>query len=126
MKYRLLDILACPMCKGFPLSLQVLEVEAIHNPTNVHKCEMYCSFHNGAISDLKETNCEDCYRYEIRSGVLSCGRCGRWYPIIEEIPIMLPDEMRDKRRDIAFLEKWRDKLSPDIIRDGKPYGLVGS
>ena len=113
------------MCREFPLSLLVLEVDRRYEPSNVNKCELYCSFHNGAISELRETRCEDCYRYEISSGLLICRKCGRWYPIIEEIPIMLPDEMRDRRRDIEFLRRWGDKLPPEVLEDGKPYGLRG-
>ena len=40
----------------------------------------------------------------ISEGVLFCTKCSRFYPIIEEIPIMLPDELRDKKQEMEFLE----------------------
>jgi uncharacterized protein YbaR (Trm112 family) len=34
------------------------------------------------------------------SGALLCDECGRFYPIIDEIPVMLPDERRNKSEDM--------------------------
>ena len=31
-KYRLMDLLACPMCKHFPLNLEVYSVEERYSP----------------------------------------------------------------------------------------------
>jgi uncharacterized protein YbaR (Trm112 family) len=56
-------------------------------------------------------------------GVLFCTKCSRFYPIIEEIPIMLPDELRDKKQDIDFLEKNTDKLPQKIIKHANPWHL---
>ena len=52
------------------------------------------------------------------SGALICKQCGRFYPIIEEIPVMLPDEMRKGEEDRAFLEKWGDKMPKDTSPSG--------
>ncbi|MGH9910046.1 MAG: Trm112 family protein [Nitrososphaerales archaeon] len=59
----------------------------------------------------------------IINGVLFCSKCSRFYPIIDEIPIMLPDELRNKTNDIKFLEQWKDKLPHKIINEGKPWHL---
>jgi hypothetical protein len=32
---------------------------------------------------------------------------------------MLPDSLRDKRRESAFLEKWKDKIPENIIKHEK-------
>jgi uncharacterized protein YbaR (Trm112 family) len=56
-------------------------------------------------------------------GVLYCSKCNRFYPIIEEIPIMLPDELRDKKQDIDFLEKNKEKLPEKIIKGANPWHL---
>lgn len=68
--------------------------------------------------------------YEIRTeqdviinGALFCSKCFRFYPIIDEIPIMLPDELRNKANDIKFLEQWKDKLPEKIVSEGKPWHL---
>jgi uncharacterized protein YbaR (Trm112 family) len=54
-------------------------------------------------------------------GALYCGKCARFYPIIEEIPIMLPDELRDKKQDMEFLDKNQKKLPEKIIKHAKPW-----
>ena len=33
---------------------------------------------------------------EIVEGVIICPKCLRWYPIRDEIPEMLPDELREE------------------------------
>ena len=60
---------------------------------------------------------------EIVSGMLICPQCGRFYPIIEEIPHMLPDELRERTEDIEFLKKWREKVPERILNEGKPFNL---
>ena len=37
-------------------------------------------------------------------GVIFCPKCSRFFPIMEEIPIMLPDDLRDKKHEMEFLE----------------------
>ena len=54
-------------------------------------------------------------------GALYCNKCSRFYPIIEEIPIMLPDELRDKKQDVEFLDKNQKKLPEKIIKHAKPW-----
>ena len=59
----------------------------------------------------------------VSEGVLFCSKCSRFYPIIEEIPIMLPDELRDKKQEMEFLEKFKDKLPEKIITKANPWHL---
>lgn len=59
----------------------------------------------------------------VLEGALFCSKCSRFYPIIEEIPIMLPDELRDKKQDIMFLEKNSKTLPQKIIKDANPWHL---
>jgi uncharacterized protein YbaR (Trm112 family) len=59
----------------------------------------------------------------IVSGVLLCSECGRYYPIMEEIPVMLPDSLRNRKEDIGFLEKWKEKLPQEVVNLGKPWNL---
>jgi uncharacterized protein YbaR (Trm112 family) len=83
-----MEILACPICKHYPLQLYIFEEKK-----------------------------------EIVEGLIVCGSCKRWYPIIDEIPHMLPDELRNKEEDLAFLKKWKDKLPEEVVKEGKPYTL---
>ncbi len=90
MQRKLLDILACPIDKHYPLELLEFEVR------------------DQVIVD----------------GVLLCNQCGRYYPIIDEIPVMLPDDLRSKKEDIEFLRKWQSKLPKSVIEQGKPNNLT--
>jgi len=59
----------------------------------------------------------------VSEGALFCPKCSRFYPIIEEIPIMLPDELRNKKQEIEFLENNKDKLPEKIIKNANPWHL---
>ena len=70
------------------------------------------------------------YRYlnliEVEEGLLRCSTCGRWYPIgnaVETIPELMPDDLRDQEADMAWLEKWSEKLPDEVKESGKPYHL---
>ncbi|MEM0381282.1 MAG: Trm112 family protein [Nitrososphaerota archaeon] len=116
MKYRLMDILACPMCRNFPLKLHVFQSESRYSVEEATRCELYCSYHDGLIDELEETRCRECYSVEITDGLLTCPKCGRWYAIIDEIPIMLPDNLRDRKRESEFINKWSGKIPPDVLK----------
>ena len=89
MNKKMIEILACPIDKHFPL-------------------------------DIFEISSKD----EIVSeGAIFCSKCSRFYPIIDEIPIMLPDELRDKNQDIEFLKKNKDSLPEKITSKGSPWHL---
>jgi uncharacterized protein len=89
MNRKMLEILACPIDKHFPL--EIFE------------------------SDSKDQI--------ILEGAIYCVKCSRFYPIIEEIPIMLPDELRDKNSDIEFLKKNLSSLPEKITRHAAPWHL---
>jgi uncharacterized protein YbaR (Trm112 family) len=88
MKKRLMDILACPIDKHYPLELHVFEEKD-----------------------------------EIVEGMIVCPKCLRWYPIRDEIPEMLPDELREEKDDLPFLKKWREKVPEKILFEGRPFNL---
>jgi uncharacterized protein YbaR (Trm112 family) len=60
---------------------------------------------------------------EIVSGIIICSKCNRWYPIIDEIPHMLPDDLREKKEDVAFLRKWKEKIPQNTLTEGRPFKL---
>lgn len=123
MKFRLVDLLACPICKTFPLKLSVFETYDITPPEKIFKCELYCAYHSVFVKDFKETDCVACYSKEIKTGLLVCPSCNRWYPIDEDIPRMLPDENRQEKDDVDFLLRWKDRIEIQILNNGKPFNL---
>ncbi len=82
----LLEILACPMCKGdveFRERAEFLECGKCGVRYFREACEL--------------ESCRKCGG-ELRSAegeVLVCRACGRWYPVVEDIPHMLPDNLRE-------------------------------
>lgn len=102
MKSWLLDILACPVadCRS-KLDLEVYDS---------HKIEI----EDGEVEEIDEA-------------LITCPKCGRWYPVIDGIACMLPDELRtedkQRREETKFLERWRARIPPSIIENGVPFGL---
>ena len=60
---------------------------------------------------------------KIVEGALYCQKCSRFFPIIDEIPIMLPDELRNKKQDIEFLQGNIKGLPEKIVMQGLPWHL---
>lgn len=49
-------------------------------------------------------------------GAIFCTKCERFYPIIDGIPVMLPDELRDKKLDADFIKENADNI-PEKIKN---------
>jgi uncharacterized protein YbaR (Trm112 family) len=61
---------------------------------------------------------------EIESGLLFCQKCNRWYPIIDTIPQMLPDEFRNEEKEIQFLQNNKNLLDEEFLNlDLKPFSI---
>lgn len=102
MKRRLMDILVCPDkdCRS-SLNLKVFES---------HPMEI----------DDKQVE-------EIDAALITCPKCGRWYPVIDGIPCMLPDHLRKEKKqrkeETGFLVEWKDEIPTEILKKGVPFGL---
>lgn len=60
---------------------------------------------------------------EIVGGILYCQKCHRWYPIIEAIPVLLPDKYRNFS-EVALLHKYRGYLPVKLIEEGEPFNIL--
>jgi len=59
---------------------------------------------------------------EIETGIIFCPKCKRWFPIIDTIPQMLPDEYRDEKKEISFLKTNKNLLDKEFFQqDLKPF-----
>src|SRR5712692_2111524 len=128
-KYRLLDLLACPICKTFPLPYYVFEendypTRKLSEP--VPYCREYCGLNVEYVAKLQKEKliCPECIKKEVAEGLLKCPKCGRWYPIIDEIPHMLPDDLREEKDDSDFLRKWKTQIPVEVLREGKPFNIA--
>jgi uncharacterized protein YbaR (Trm112 family) len=115
------------MCKGFPLKAHVFsEIEGEEVRVDKVPCELYCGFHQEFTSKLDERelleDCKRCLRMKVQEALLVCGKCGRWYPVEEEIPRMMPDELRDKE-EVAFLRKHEKEIPAKVLKEGLPFHL---
>ncbi len=118
MRLRLLDLLACPSCRHFPLQLHIFEEarEDVKVPGNPPLCELYCAYKGGEVSKVGETPCDECVKRDIITGLLACTSCGAWYPIIDSIPRMLPPghPLRSDKQYRKALEKHADKMPEEL------------
>ena len=64
-------------------------------------------------------------REEIVEGMLVCQECGRWYPIMDEIPQLLPDDLLERKPELAWLEKWKQRAPETVLKGGKPFTNQG-
>ena len=64
------------------------------------------------------------FEIEIETGILFCPECKRWFPIIDTIPQMLPDEYRDENVELDFLKNNKNLLDEKFLQqDLKPFNL---
>lgn len=112
MKYFVMDILACPVCKSTDLLLHVIEEsdESVELPVERVKCKRWCHYKGRPANEVSVDVCRECVKKRIRAGVIVCKTCGRWYPIIDTIAVMLDDEYRDEKVYSRFLEGYLDKI----------------
>lgn len=82
----LLEILACPMCK------KDVEYKKDEEFLVCRQCDIryYKERFKGEVCPKCHGTLED-----MKGEVLVCTACKRWYPVIDDIPHMLPDELRE-------------------------------
>jgi SAM-dependent methyltransferase len=108
MKYHLLDYIACFKCQK-PFILKVFSEN--NESENLHykaiACQNFCAYKKTDISTDEVYPCEVCQKKEIEEGLLECPLCGKWYPIVDTIPVILPNAL-----DIfpEFLNKYKSIL----------------
>jgi uncharacterized protein YbaR (Trm112 family) len=68
------------------------------------------------------------YRYlnlvEVDEGLLRCPECSRWYPIgnsVDTIPELMPDDLRNEDKELAWLRKWIKRIPSSVKHGGRPF-----
>ncbi len=124
MKHRLMDLLACPLDKKWPLKLEIIEEKKeieeillpVENPQTKVICNYYCNFKNALLVKISKDgseeikasdeiaksvtldDCKECFQIEIQKGTLHCPNSEKShsYNIKEGIPIMLtPEQIKE-------------------------------
>lgn len=121
MNKKLLDILVCPFDKITALDL--LEFETESKSQDRSESSNLDIIQDEEAKESQTQTRESVDSTIIKEGMLLCKTCNRFYPITEEIPIILPDELRDKKKDLEFLKKWKDAVPSDLLSKLKPWSV---
>lgn len=124
---RMLDILVCPFDKESSLELyefstrilEKTEGETMTEP-KLQNIKIEESIKSKDVDRSEDLSNNDVV---IEEGILFCNSCFRFYPIVEEIPIILPDELRDKNKDLDLLKKWSKSLPEKVVKKALPWHL---
>jgi uncharacterized protein len=117
MRKSLLEILACPIDKHSPLELIEINVYLTNESSSDKRSDNRKTLGELTYNDTTY------YNVIVKEGVLFCSRCSRFFPIIDEIPIMLPDELREREKDMRFLLEWETKIPSKILDHGVPWHI---
>jgi uncharacterized protein YbaR (Trm112 family) len=126
---RMLDVLVCPFDKESELELFEFKTRPMGNIAQSGEksgSESGLKSNNNRAQDstVKPGNAVDIDNdVVIEDGMLFCNSCLRFYPIVEEIPIILPDELRDKNNDLDILRKWGNSLPEKVVKRSLPWHL---
>jgi uncharacterized protein len=117
MRKSLLEILACPIDKYNPLELIEINVHLANESSSDKRSDNKKTLEEQIDNDTAYDN------VIVKEGVLFCSSCSRFFPIIDEIPIMLPDELREREKDLQFLLDWETKIPSKILDHGVPWHI---
>jgi SAM-dependent methyltransferase/uncharacterized protein YbaR (Trm112 family) len=106
---RLMDILCCPLCRT-GLRLRVREQgfvkrEAGPFPGCRDSCEYRSLSLDSANRETAHSHCSECYRHDVREGVLLCGS-GHEFQIARSVPRFNPGWVERKRTKATFDVEW--------------------
>ncbi len=89
MKRRLLDLIACPNCRG-RLRLEAFKEEPTPGwRSDAVACATFCAWRDRAVDSVRPADCAQCYATDVVEGLLDCGRCHARFPIINGVPRLL-------------------------------------
>ena len=148
MNFSLLDFILCPHCRKV-LSAYAFQVDE-SNADFDHFCRFWCAAKSLAVNPEVEVgpdglfpphpemnfenpgkidrkDCRRCFTRNIVEGILVCTECGRFFPIRESIPEVLPGPLRDVSKDRDFLNRNRNRLPESMARkiDARGFALPG-
>ena len=133
MRYSLLNFIACPVSKAplvclstkenplvLPHVRQFSEAARVNQPHAVVGPLPRFQRETELTEALRKETSEPAppmrnYEVVVEEGLLVSGETGRWYPIRNFIPELLPDHLRDFDRDFTFLNGLRSSVPGGIF-----------
>jgi SAM-dependent methyltransferase len=144
MRYSLLNFLACPSSKTEFVCLSIKENPLVLPHVRQFSQATRINQPGAVVGPLpafqKETELAHALRREacdpapparnyevmVEEGLLVSGETGRWYPIRNFIPELLPDHLRDFDRDFAFLDSLRSSIPGAIFERLNERGIFST
>lgn len=130
MKFRLIDLLACPNCKNTLFLYSFHEIEEKVNISSEkissHVCQKYCGLKQLVLNGKKtqttesELNCSKCFSIEIVEGLMIC-TCGSLFPIIDCVPRFIDNNLGSFP---DFYKKYEEQIGNILNTFAKNHGTV--
>jgi uncharacterized protein YbaR (Trm112 family)/SAM-dependent methyltransferase len=131
MRYSLLNFVVCPSCHSDLTAVGCREAACETDPILLSSCARVSAGSGGVgpvpawprtsrLTELLDKYAtapavpDRDFSVAVEQGLLACGACGRWYPIIGFIPELLPDHLRNWDRDRAFQGGLLAQLPGDL------------
>jgi len=131
-RYSLLNFIACPVSKTKLTCVVTKEADVRIEHVRLSDCDRInqpgamfgptppFSKRTWFTDFLQSSACEAApasrnYEAAVEEGLLISGETGRWYPIRNFIPELLPDNLRNFERDFEFLSGLRTILPPALF-----------
>jgi SAM-dependent methyltransferase/uncharacterized protein YbaR (Trm112 family) len=128
----MLNFIVCPVSKtelsclvtkeaGLPIPhLRLTECDRINQPGAMFGPVPRFGKSNWLTEFLQSNACPAApssrnYEVVVEEGLLISGETGRWYPIRNFVPELLPDHLRNFEQDLEFLSGLRDVLPPALF-----------
>jgi len=141
-RYSLLNFVVCPRCHGDLTCVTVTEIPCGVFPQGFKPFDRVSpgpgvgpAPSTPATTDLgralarlaspaapPDRNYEVC----VETGVLTCGGCGAWFPIIKSVPEVLSDHLRNADREREWLAGISSQLPAELVAMWNTFTLVGA
>ncbi len=99
MEDRFIEVLQCPECRKSDFEIFIFAEGATIR---------YAWDGNG------QTKIDKINSTQYKDGIILCHSCGSWYPVINDITVMLRMESRDNQKDKEFLETYKNNIPEEI------------